>query len=106
MATFAVESPAQQKAREARELLFSRLRGVMGTEGGRAVMWWVLNELGYLFSQSDMGEATHASARNAGRRDVALELMAELKAAAPGHYREMLRERLEVEDRDAAKGTP
>lgn len=100
-----VETPAQKKAREARELLFGRLRGVMSTEGGRAVLWWVLNDLGFLLSQSDMGEATHASARNAGRRDVALELLVELKQASPADYRAMLRERLEVEDRDAAKGT-
>lgn len=78
------------------ERLDARLQWSMSTEQGRATMWFIMLDLGYLFSQSDAGEATHTSARNAGRRDVALELMEHLKRAAPLQYRLMLQERLEV----------
>lgn len=94
MAQKAEETPKQKAAREARELLHAQLRKVMQTGDGRAVVWWLLNDLGYLLSQSDAGEQTHVSARNAGRRDVALELLAELQAACPADYLHMLRERL------------
>lgn len=57
-------------------------------------MWWVLDVLGFLNGQAYAGEATHQTAFNEGRRQVALELMAELQRADPHAYRVMLEERL------------
>lgn len=78
------------------EKLKARLGWVMSTEQGRAAAWWMLNDLCGLYSQSHAGEATHASAFNAGQRQVGIELMQYLKRFAPLEYREMLRECLEV----------
>lgn len=94
MATAPAETPQQKAAREARELLHAQLRKVMSTADGQAVVWWVMHDLGYMLSQSDAGEHTHVSARNAGRRDVALDLHRELLAACGTDYRHMWRDRL------------
>lgn len=61
-------------------------------------MWWVLDSLGYLNGQAFAGEATHQTAFNEGRRQVALELMLELQRADPRAYRLMLEERLKADD--------
>jgi hypothetical protein len=97
-----VKQPPAKPTVSPREKLEARLRWVMSTEQGRAAMWWLLDEVGGLFSPAFAGEQTHVTAYEQGKRAVAIELMQQLKRSAPADYRAMLRERLEIEDRDLA----
>jgi len=90
----ATETAQQKAVREAREKLHAHLRTIMQAKDGRGLVGWVMLDLGGLLSQSDAGELTHTSARNAGRRDVALELLDELKVACPNELRTLWSERL------------
>jgi hypothetical protein len=76
------------------EKLKASLAWLMSTKQGRYAAWWLLDEVCGLFSQTFTGEATHQTAFHAGQRQVAIEVMQQLKRAAPHEYVEMLRERL------------
>lgn len=93
----ALKPPAKPVV-DPKERLQGHLRWVQSTTQGRAAMWWVLDSLGYLNGQAFAGEATHQTAFNEGRRQVALELMLELQRADPRAYRLMLEERLKADD--------
>lgn len=85
----------------AADLLKGAVQRLMSSQDGRDFAWWVLMDLGYLLSQSDVGEG-QASARNAGRRDVALDLLQYLRDNCPADYRLMWSERVGISN---ANGT-
>ncbi len=63
---------------------------IMATEGGRKVMYTLLEYTGVFRSTFD--KDTHQHAFNAGKRQVGLYLVDELKEAAPDKFNRMMEE--------------
>lgn len=78
-----------------REQEKAELIHVLSREGGRAIIWRLLEKAG-VFQSGFHGENTHMSAFASGRRDIGLELLNEVLTADPNSYSLM---RIENEER-------
>jgi hypothetical protein len=73
-----------------RAIEIADITGIMKTEGGRSFMARMLRQWG-CFSETFHIDPLH-HAYQAGRRSAALNLVNELKHAAPGEYQQLLKE--------------
>ena len=80
---------------DARSVEVVEIAAIMRTEGGRNVVRRWLVGTGYFGSTFDEDPIKHAF--NAGRRQTGINLVEELKEAAPGEFKLMLREHFEDE---------
>lgn len=70
---------------------------LLGTYGGRALIWELLSE-GGIYSVAFHGENTHHTAFEAGKRDMALKMLEKVMAAAPDAMTKMAGENSERQE--------
>lgn len=73
-----------------RAIEIAELTQVMSSDSGRNVMFRVLHSTGV--DNDTFSSDTHEHARNAGRREVGLQLRDEIKAAGLDNYFRMIKE--------------
>jgi|DEB19_MinimDraft_3_1074340.scaffolds.fasta_scaffold25158_2 hypothetical protein len=89
----AVQS-ARRRAKVARDSELGELRVLLGTEGGRNVLWRVLSRCG-IYAPSHTGDGE--TAWREGKRAIGLWLLAEIQAADRRGYLTMMDEALTKE---------
>jgi hypothetical protein len=83
------EDPAQaERAERIRRDQEAALDYVLSEPNGRAFVWGLLEKCG-VFGASFMGEHTHATAFNEGRRDIGIRVLAEMLQHRPEALAEM-----------------
>ncbi|MGH9811534.1 MAG: hypothetical protein ACRD4T_00210 [Candidatus Acidiferrales bacterium] len=86
-----------ERPRLQRERLEHDIRRVLGTDEGRRVLWWVVDELAGLGRQMPN---TEYALREAGRQDVGRDLERELLALSPDGWAKMRTEAVEATVRE------
>ena len=79
-------------ANTAAELENMEIQRIMGSEGGRSLMWNLLEQAGTFGSIYDGDTIKHAY--NSGMRDFGVRLQNRIIEAAPDNYLRMLKEKL------------